>query len=427
MTHALRILGSLAALSLAACTTPSPTPKAPTPSAAPELTPVASEQVPVVEAEAPPPAPDKIIVFMLDGLGITYLESTELPTLEKLKREGLYKQVQATMPTVTNSNNAGICTGLFPEQHGITGNSYLTAEGEESYMEEAELLLAPTLFERADKYGVSSALLSAKKKTIALLSKGTELAMSPQTAEQEWIDRLGTPPDIYSREVNYWLMDAALWVLANRKDISLLYVHTTDFPMHNWPPSAPESIEHLKKLDEYLGKIIATEPNATILITADHDVNHKTQCWDLGKALKKRKAPVRIAISAEKDKYPKHHRGFGGVSYVYLNAPGDAAKVVKQLKTLPGIKDVLTREEAAAKFHLMPERIGDLVVTGDAVTVFGELDKTERETLPETYRTHGSEFELAIPLFVYHAKAAPPAEQFEHNKDLAAWLYPAAP
>mgnify|MGYP002385191363 CR=1 FL=1 len=267
--------------------------------------------------------------------------------------------------------------------------------------------------------------MSAKKKTIGLLARGTEIAMSPQLATPEWIDRLGPPPDVYSREVNAWLMDATLWVLENRRDVALLYVHTTDYPMHAWPPSAPESKAHLQMLDDYLAKLISVAPDAAILVTADHDVNHKSRVWDLEKAASNRGTPIRLAISAEKDKYPKHHRGFGGVSYVYLRAPGDRADVERTLRGLEGVKDVSTREEAADRFHLMPERIGDLVVLGDETTVFGVLDRDERETLPPTYRTHGSEFERDIPLFVYRAVGAPPADHFRENKDLATWLLPA--
>jgi hypothetical protein len=41
----------------------------------------------------------------------------------------------------------------------------------------------------------------------------------------------------------------------------------------------------------------------------------------------------------------------------------------------------------------MPERIGDLVVTGDRETVFGALDH-ERETLAASYRSH----QIGVPL-----------------------------
>ena len=54
------------------------------------------------------------------------------------------------MPSVTNANNASICCGAWPETHGIIANSYFDEKsGEELYVESADLVLAPTLFERA--------------------------------------------------------------------------------------------------------------------------------------------------------------------------------------------------------------------------------------------------------------------------------------
>ena len=111
---------------------------------------------------------------MFDGFGLDYLEQSDMPTLRRWQRDGLYRQVQGVMPSVTNANNASICCGCFPHEHGITGNSYFdVTAGHEEYMEAADLLLAPTLFERAANFGVSSALLSSKKKTISLLRRGT--------------------------------------------------------------------------------------------------------------------------------------------------------------------------------------------------------------------------------------------------------------
>ena len=111
---------------------------------------------------------------MFDGFGLDYLQQSDMPTLRRWQRDGVYQRVRGVMPSVTNANNASICCGCFPREHGITGNSYfdMTADHEE-YMEAADLLLAPTLFEHAAKLGVSSALLSSKKKTISLLRRGT--------------------------------------------------------------------------------------------------------------------------------------------------------------------------------------------------------------------------------------------------------------
>ncbi len=361
---------------------------------------------------------------MFDGFGLEYLDRSDMPVLASWREHGLFRRVKATMPSVTNANNASICCGVLPEQHGITGNSYFDERtGREEYMETADLLLWPTLFQRAKKQGVKSALLSSKKKTTTLLSSGADLILSAETPAEDWVRRLGPAPDIYSREINYWLMAAAIDLLKNRRDLRCLYVHTTDYAMHTWPPEAKESKEHLARLDQLFGEAAAAAPDAAFLLTADHGMNHKTLCWDLEKACAHRGTPIRIAISVERDKYPKHHRGHGGVSWVYgSNKAPELDAVAKTLSALKGVEAILTRSEASRRYHLMGSRIGDLVVLGDRDTVFGDLE-SESEPLPPEYRSHGSLHEMDVPLIVYNAEARLSPEEFQYNWQLARWLY----
>jgi hypothetical protein len=159
----------------------------------------------------------RIVVLMMDGFGLEYLEQSPMPTLARWRQSGLFKRVQDTMPSVTNTNNASICCGVWPDKHGITGNSYLDERtGREEYMETADLLLSPTLFQRAQTRGVKSALLSSKKKTTTLLPAGADTVLTAETPPIEWVRRLGPAPDIYSREINYWLMTAAIDLLKTR-------------------------------------------------------------------------------------------------------------------------------------------------------------------------------------------------------------------
>ena len=192
--------------------------------------------------------------------------------------------------------------------------------------------------------------------------------------------------------------------------------------MHTWAPEAPESKEHLAKLDQLFGEAAAAAPDAAFLLATDHGMNHKSLCWDLEKACAKRGTPIRIAISVERDKYVKHHRGYGGVSWVYCKSSQDVDRVAKSLMELKGVEIVLTRTEASKRFHLMPSRIGDLVVLGDRDTVFGELD-AESEALPPEYRAHGSLHEMDIPLIVHNAEERLQAGEFQYNWQLAHWLY----
>jgi hypothetical protein len=88
--------------------------------------------------------------------------------------------------------------------------------------------------------------------------------LAAETPDGNWQSRLGAAPPIYSREINYWLFAAAIDILRHRPEIGLLYIHTTDYPMHMWPADAGESQEHLSRLDALLGELSATAPNGAI-------------------------------------------------------------------------------------------------------------------------------------------------------------------
>lgn len=367
--------------------------------------------------------PQRVFIFMLDGFGENYVEASDMSVFKRWSKDGIRKTVSDVMPSVTNANNASICCGCFPEQHGITANFFLDeSTGKELYMESADLVLRSTIFQRAASKGVRSALFSSKKKTVSLLPRGAASTLTAEEPPAEWTERLGPAPDIYSPEINHWLMKAAIWTAKNRPEIGLMYVHTTDYPMHMWPPEAPESKRHLQLLDSLMGELAATAPDAAFLLTADHGMNHKSRCWDLEKACQARGLKLRAAISAEQDKYLKHHRGFGGTAWVYLESKKDEQRAADIIGKLAGVEQVLSRSEAARKFRTYPSRIGELVVFGDPVTVFGGLD-SESEQLPPEYRSHGGMSESRVPLLLHNAHGAPPAGYFEHNLDLARWLY----
>ena len=377
----------------------------------------------ILRAQRQPTSHQRTVLVMFDGFGIDYLEQSNMPVFSQWKREGFYKPVRGLMPSVTNVNNASICCGVFPEVHGITGNSYFDEKrGVEDYMESAELLLAPTLFERAAKYGVKSALLSSKAKTVTFLLKGAEIVLTAEEPTPEWVNRLGPAPSIYSREINYWLLQAAIDILRHRPEIGCLYVHTTDYAMHMWPPEARESKEHLQRLDELFGEAMKAAPDAAFLVTADHGMNAKTRCYDLEKVCADRGILLRKAFSAGRDRYVKHNRGFSGAAYIYLKNADDSDRVREIIGELKGCARVLTRAAAAHEYRLMAPRIGDLVAVGDQDTLFGEMD-TKQENFSGDLRSHGSEHELNIPLLIYNVKNTPPADYFKQNLDLARWLY----
>jgi phosphonoacetate hydrolase len=68
---------------------------------------------------------------------------------------------------------------------------------------------------------------------------------------------------------------------------------------------------------------------------------------------------------------------------------------------VPGVEEVLDRDDAARELRLPADRIGDLVVLADAGTVLG---KTEAEhdlsALRGPLRSHGGRHEQAAPILL---------------------------
>jgi phosphonoacetate hydrolase len=99
------------------------------------------------------------------------------------------------------------------------------------------------------------------------------------------------------------------------------------------------------------------------------------------------------------DPYVVHHGALGSFATVYLRDPRAASAAAELLRSRPGIELVLPRDEAAARFELPPERIGDLVVIGDHLTVLGTSEAHHDLTgLTVPLRSHGGLSEQKVPL-----------------------------
>ena len=366
----------------------------------------------------------RIVIAMMDGFDMEYFEQTKMPNMRKMSEEGFFKEVSGVFPSVTNVNNVSIACGAWPMEHGISANSYFDTEtGRPEYMNSAELISAPTVFARARAKGMKSALLTSKKKTLELFHKDVEIGIAAEAPSEDIVSLYGKPDGIYSREINYWLWQTAVKIIKDRPDIELIYVHITDYPMHAWGPEKDESREHLETLDALIGEAAAAGPDAAFLFTADHGMNYKKQCWDLMRVLTEKGLPPKFVLSPERDYYIVHHRNFTGCSWIWLDSHEDMAQTAAIVRDLAGVEEILTREEAAERFNLPPEHLGDLIVTGDKNTMFGDMDSAH-EFLPETYRAHGSLYEMRLPLIIWNYKNdLPDHDYFTHNLDLTRHLY----
>ena len=338
------------------------------------------------------------IVIMIDGLDPEYLEVCPAPRLEELAKAGSRLNVRGMMPSVTNVNNVSLVTGSYPEIHGITSNYWLDKEqGGEHYMESAEYIKTETMFQRAESIGMRSLLVTAKDKLRRLLSNGTTVSVSSEQPPDWVVNGVGSPPDIYSLEVNRWVLDAGLFILS-QQEFDLVYLTTTDYAMHSHAPDDPESARHIALLDDGIGKLVDAFPDAQLLITADHGMSSKSRMLHLPDDLARAGIKAR-AIPIIKDQYTVHHSNLGGCIYIHLEGSTDNPEpALEVLRNIDGVEEALSRQDAAKRFNLMPERIGDIMALGAHDIVFGDPSEV---AIPRRLRSHGSTHELDIPVIAY--------------------------
>lgn len=356
----------------------------------------------------------KILILCIDAGSHDYLAASDLPTIRQLAKSGFYVHANAVIPSVTNVNNVSIATGSFPETHGITTNYHVDREtGKGEFIEDNRFLLAQTLFEvaKAYKFADKTALFVTKQKLLRMLEAGTDIAVAAESPPAEYIDTVGPVEPIYSAEVNWWLLRAVHAVLRTDNP-ELVYCSTTDWVQHKYAPDEDISQQHLEELDRIIGNIVDDDPQREIYITADHGMLAKTTAIDPGRVLRKHGISA-SSIPIIKDRYVAHHGNLGGAAYVFLKDRTNITRAIQTLLNTSGIEEVYSAEDAACRFRLHPERIGDIFVLADETTVFGEL---ETAIEPTAVRSHGSRHESYVPIIGYNSPWS--ATDFEYNLDV---------
>ena len=362
------------------------------------------------------------VVVCVDGCEPDYLGQAvgtgHMPWLKRALATGTGLIAECVVPTFTNPNNLSIVTGAPPSVHGICGN-YLfdTATGTEVMMNDAKWLRAPTLFAALVDAGKSVAIVTAKDKLRSLLGHKMAggICFSSEKADQvtladngidNVLELVGRPlPSVYSADLSEFVFAAGV-KLMEKHHPDVMYLSTTDYIQHKHAPGTPGANAFYTMMDAYLGQLDAM--GCVIALTADHGMNAKVamdgtpdvfylQDWFdawIGVA----KARVILPIT---DPYVVHHGALGSFATVYLPAEVDIAAACVRLQKVKGMEVVLTRAQAAERFELPPDRIGDLVVVSERFTVIGtSAARHDLTALEVPLRSHGGISEQRVPLIV---------------------------
>jgi len=382
-------------------------------------------------------AREPTVVVCVDGCEPDYIAQAvahgHVPWLKEVLATGTSLVADCVVPSFTNPNNLSIVTGVPPSVHGICGNYFFdVASGTEVMMNDPKWLRAPTILAELANAGQSVAVVTAKDKLRKLLGhrlKGicfsaekADDASEDENGIDEVVERVGMPvPSVYSAELSEFVFAAGVELMSHERRPDVMYLSTTDYVQHKHAPGTDGADAFYRMMDGYLGKLDAL--GCAIALTADHGMNAKTRmdsqpdviylqdvldAW-LGAAA----ARVILPIT---DPYVVHHGALGSFATVYLPAGSDVAAVAARIATLPGVESVDPRAEAAQRFELPADRIGDLVVVSERSTVIGTgVARHDLSALDAPLRSHGGVSEQRVPLIVNRKlKGVDPAHRWRN-------------
>ena len=366
------------------------------------------------------------IAICLDGCEPEYLEVAIaeglMPNLKKMRETGTDRLAHSVIPSFTNPNNLSIATGRPPVVHGICGNFLFDPDtGEEVMMNDVRFLRAPTIFSQFYDAGATVAMVTAKDKLRALLGAGLKfhddraVAFSAERSGEttkadhgienasEW---LGMPvPEVYSAELSEFVFAAGVKLLREMNP-DVMYLSTTDYVQHKYAPNQQGAKDFYEMFDRYLGELDAL--GAAIVVTADHGMKPKHDANGdpsviymqdkMDEWLGEGAARVILPIT---DPYVVHHGALGSFATAYLPDGADRGEIIAGLEALPEMLEVLTKEQAVAKYELPADRIGDLtMVSTENMTIGTSEDRHDLAALGEPLRSHGGLTEQEVPFIV---------------------------
>jgi phosphonoacetate hydrolase len=379
-----------------------------------------------------------LVVVCVDGCEPEYVNqaiaAARVPFFASLRERGTCLTADCVVPSFTNPNNLSIVTGAPPSVHGICGNYFWDRDaGAEVMMNDPKYLRAPTILAALADAGLKVAVVTAKDKLRALLGhrmKGICFS-SEKAAEATRADNgidgvpalVGMPvPSVYSAALSEFVFAAGVRLL-EREHPDVMYLSTTDYVQHKAAPGTAPANDFYAMMDGYLGALDAL--GATVVVTADHGMNAKTDAFGrpnivfLQDVLDRRfgVGSTRVILPIT-DPYVVHHGALGSFATVYLSGPAALGDASAAIAALPGIESVLTRAAACARFELPADRVGDLVVVSERLTVLGtSRERHDLSGLDVPLRSHGGVSEQQVPLIANRTAAALPTGRRWRNFD----------
>ena len=328
-----------------------------------------------IGADSPPARTHVVIV--VDGLRPDYVTIELMPRLVRLGQRGVvFSAHHSVFPTVTRVNAAAIATGVYPEAHGLLGNTVYVpkvdplrgldtasrANLEAITQADGRLLTAPSLGEILQLAGRKVLAVGSGTSGAAFLLNHTvangailhhEYTRPPALAAHV-LEALGPPPAHATPNAaqNRRAVDAYLTLGLEeiRPDVTLMWISDPDTTAHTHGIGTALTRESLTLVDREIGRIEDTLKakgrldRTNLLVTSDHGFSTHTGAMKLD-------ALVEPFVRRMPDGSPDIVVTEGAVNFRAGADAGRIAAIVAALQRRPEVGAIFTRPGARGGYE----------------------------------------------------------------------------
>ena len=220
------------------------------------------------------------ILISLDGFRADFLKNGLTPALDAFIAEGVSpRYMRPSFPSVTFPNHYTLMTGLYPESHGIVGNTFWDAKFQEKFFythQEVSMQQkwwsAEPLWATAEKQGVKSAVHMWPGSEAHITGTDPTILDKFNSTEElpRKVDRILDLLDMPGEETDEHAPSSG------RPQFIVSYVPNVDANGHKYGPNSTEVAHTVESVDAMLGSLFIgiNERNLTdivnIVIVSDH-------------------------------------------------------------------------------------------------------------------------------------------------------------
>src|SRR5665213_501827 len=306
-------------------------------------------------------ATPQVVLVSMDGFRRSYLDTDSVPTLHALGREGVTADAMIpSFPTITFPNHYTIVTGLYPEHHGIVGNTIYDPEFKRLF----------TMSNAASKesrwWGGQPIWVTAEKQgehATSMFWPGSEVEID-SVRPTRWKPYDGKVTfDARVDTVLSWLDVKG----PQRISIVTLYFDEPDHSGHEYGPDSPKTAAAAARADSAVGRLMqglrdrGMYDSVNVIVVSDHGMSALSPDRVVYLDDVVDTAAVRItSLSPDLAITPKD---------------GDAAALLAKIRKLPHVQSWLKADVPARLHYNEGRRITPVVAVADdgwTIAIHGE-------------------------------------------------------